>query len=710
MKIVSQRKNLLFMLVCLTLLFIAAQLALFYVHYHVSSLIDSLTSSSIPGTLHHPVILLPILQFLALQCAAYSLFVAWIWFVSVSGGELFRLPVNGAYYLGLFCWLLAVIMLLTVNHYFFPHSFFAALLDRTIFLRQAWHGLMIFSTTVLLLLTLAAFINCIFYRRHAAVGGVFLLLIAGMGACAIYDNSVMRPVPAAQFARPNIILIGLDSLRPDFTGYLGARGMQTPNIDRFLREAAVFTNAYTPLARTYPSWVSMLTARHPVHTSARNNLVQPSRVLENNMLSRRLREAGYETIYATDEKRFSNITEDYGFDRIIGPAMGVNDFLLGGLSDFPLTNLLVNLPPGRFLFPYNYGNRAAAITYEPDSFLRLVKTGLNSLPPKPVFLVVHFCVSHWPFTWARDGEKPGFIQPERYESSVGAVDRQLGSLLQILQDDGLLTNSVVVLLSDHGTTLGLPDDRVTARAKYLGPKSDLKKMTVSRFSSAPENSLNMRRDYSINTSYGQGTDLLSLKQYHSLLAFRDFRQNVPAMKISDTVSLMDIAPTLLDMLGLPPLAGADGVSQRRHFSGRQTEQSPPRAIFMETGDSLSEIETDHIYVEKVIKHEIGIYTVDPVKGLLYMSPEAEASLIHNKQRGILLGDWLLVRYPPRMAVKLVTGKEGKAEFARETVPAFYVLANVRTGQWTIGLDTPFARSAPVKDLLRRLQGFYPGEL
>ena len=70
-------------------------------------------------------------------------------------------------------------------------------------------------------------------------------------------------------------------------------------------------------------------------------------------LATRLKNAGYETVYATDEKRFSNIDESFGFDSILGPPMGAADFLLGTINDFPFSNLIVNTRLGRILFPYS---------------------------------------------------------------------------------------------------------------------------------------------------------------------------------------------------------------------------------------------------------------------------------------------------------------------------------------------------------------------
>ena len=62
-----------------------------------------------------------------------------------------------------------------------------------------------------------------------------------------------------------------------------------------------------------------------------------------------LADAGYHTIYATDEVRFSNLDETYGFRELIAPPMGASDFLLSFFADTPLTNLLVNTAAGAVL-------------------------------------------------------------------------------------------------------------------------------------------------------------------------------------------------------------------------------------------------------------------------------------------------------------------------------------------------------------------------
>src|SRR3989338_2547958 len=170
---------------------------------------------------------------------------------------------------------------------------------------------------------------------------------------------------AATPEKPNIILIGIDSLRPDFLGFFGYAQI-SPHIDQFLDHATVFSESLTPLARTFPSWVSMLTGVYPKLNTIRTNLGDQSHLQFNTTLPAILRQHGYKTIFATDETRFSNIDQRYCFDETVTPPIGFNDFLLGTLNDFPLSNLVVNTTLGKYLFPHTYANRAVFETYEPN--------------------------------------------------------------------------------------------------------------------------------------------------------------------------------------------------------------------------------------------------------------------------------------------------------------------------------------------------------
>lgn len=704
MTISHQKCALLTMLCWLTFFAIILQINLFAIHQQTGELFDVFVSASLGKSLLHQAILLPLLTFIFLQLIAYFLFTLWIWFTAVSTSEFFTLSKTTTYWMGMALWLIGCMSIIAFNNYYFSNSFFA-----TLFRQHHWYDFqtnlrcLTFSTTLLLIATAIALLNLIIYRRHLISGSILasLTLLSLYVTYATPPSSLSKPSHTA----PTIIFIGLDSVRPDFIHYFGYRNTITPHIDHFLSSSAVLTHAYTPLARTFPAWVSILTSQHPKFSHARNNLAEPSNISANDTLAKQLQRHGYETIYATDEKRFSNITEHYGFDTVIGPRAGVNDFLLGGLSDFPLTNILINTPLGRIVFPYNYSNRAAAVTYEPHSFLKLIQQSLDQPHSKPLFLAIHLCLSHWPFFWAHDNQHDDFTLAKRYRSSVEAVDTQFGDIMTMLKQKGLLDHSIVVLLSDHGTTVGLPHDRIISKENYRGDPAKLHLITVY-----PLETHSPQTDrFTINTSYGQGSDILSVKQYHVLLAFQGFGIPLQQKTIPERTSLLDIAPTILDFLHLEPFKTSNGLSLYPYLTTTNYTAFPKRPAFFETGYTIAEMETDDINTNQVLRQAIGAYAINPSNGLITMKPFLEKSIIKSKQRAVLLDDWLLARYPAstRMTLNL---KNAHPQLTPLIQPAYYVLVNTKTKKWTIEETASLHRNATTRHLLNTFTQFYGEEI
>lgn len=707
----SRTPNLLWMLIALTLVFMLAQFIFFAIHYQVAELLDSIVQQSMSEQFGSMVLILPVLSFIFIQLLSYVLWVYAVWFVSQAVAACLQLP---RYATGIVIYFLSLVAILTLNHYCCPESFFAQLLAGQL-ISSAWvNRFAAISSCFLLVSIMVAYLHVWRTGQYRRSAWVFIALMMLTVACDFLDKAYVWSHQTPQHHRqPNIIFIGLDSLRPDYTDFFSGQSFKTPNISHFLATGSTLTEAYTPLARTFPAWVSILTAQYPRHNHARNNLADPMPVLQRETLARHLQQAGYETIYATDEKRFSNITEDYGFDRVIGPKMGLGDFIVGGLADFPLSNLLINLPVGRLLFPYNYANRAASITYAPDRFLHLIRLGLAGRPNKPLFLAVHFCLSHWPYTWAHAGYASDPWLAQQYKASVSAVDAQMGRLLADLKRAGILDHALVVLLSDHGTTLGLPGDRFIDKARYIGDEKKIKQVSVYKLSSAPGPVTDTNNDYALNTSYGQGTDVLSLKQYHVLLAFKGYGVPLPTQRIGGRHMLMDIAPTVLDYLRLAPFSQPiDGQSLMPYLSRPSLIMTDNAPIFIETGDTIGEIETDHINVKKVVQQRMGAYQIDGSTGLLTLRDDFERTIIRNKQRAVLMGDWLLAKYPRERRVRLVPSKTIANRLVPDYYisPPYYILANLQSGAWTVDLKTPWAQRAPLVALKQQLMAFYGEEM
>ena len=127
-------------------------------------------------------------------------------------------------------------------------------------------------------------------------------------------------------------------------------------------------------------------------------------VQEGDTLADALRNHGYRSVYATDEVRFANFDESYGFDELITPPVGASDFVIGAVGDLPLVNLVAGSRIGAWLFPQIHANRAAAVTYEPRHFVDRLDREFHIKGPS--FLAIHLTLAHWPYSWAGQTSRP----------------------------------------------------------------------------------------------------------------------------------------------------------------------------------------------------------------------------------------------------------------------------------------------------------------
>lgn len=92
----------------------------------------------------------------------------------------------------------------------------------------------------------------------------------------------------------NVLLISIDTLRPDHMGVYGYSKNTTPNIDKFSNNAIVFSNASTIVPMTHPSFAALFTGRSPFEAGIVTN-GDPGLSPNNKSLASRLFEHGYMT-------------------------------------------------------------------------------------------------------------------------------------------------------------------------------------------------------------------------------------------------------------------------------------------------------------------------------------------------------------------------------------------------------------------------------
>jgi choline-sulfatase len=236
--------------------------------------------------------------------------------------------------------------------------------------------------------------------------------------------------------QPPVILISIDTLRADHVSAYGYRRIHTPNIDAFAAGGTRFANADAQVPLTMPSHTSFLTSTYPFENRVEENAerLAPGAVT----LASVLRGHGYRTAaFVSSVFLEKQMGLDQGFDMYDSPFDYTALSPLSGSMFFGAVTRNPNAGRER---------RVAALT------VRAAVEWLKANRNQPVFLFLHLYDLHKPY-----GLLPGFKPSPGvtgYDAQLEYVDHVLGSFLKILVDTGWWDRSLVVLLSDHGESLG----------------------------------------------------------------------------------------------------------------------------------------------------------------------------------------------------------------------------------------------------------------
>ncbi len=292
-------------------------------------------------------------------------------------------------------------------------------------------------------------------------------------------------------ARPNVLFIAVDDLRPEFSAY-GATQIHAPNLDRLASESMRFDRAYCMVPTCGASRASMLSGVRPTPTrfityQARADLETPWATTLNTQFQRQ----GYHTVSLGKVFHFAEDNADGWTDPAWQP-------------DAPLYQIQENIGPGdqaRFGYPIEHADVPDEAYADGMLAQEAVKRlgALAANPNQPFFLAVGFYRPHLPFVAPQkywdlyppesihlpDNYAPPENVPEEamhrwaelrsynkvpkngpltdamakelirgYYACVSYADAQVGKVLAELERLGLADNTIVVLWGDHGWNLG----------------------------------------------------------------------------------------------------------------------------------------------------------------------------------------------------------------------------------------------------------------
>jgi arylsulfatase A-like enzyme/Tfp pilus assembly protein PilF len=247
----------------------------------------------------------------------------------------------------------------------------------------------------------------------------FILVLVALG-------TMLAAVGGWRYARASapvpgpIIVISIDTLRPDHLPAYGYNRIKTPAIDTLARDGIVFEHAYSHSPQTFPSHIAMLTGRLPFETGVRDDepgLLKPNERL----LAQMLRDRGYST---------GGIVSSGLLRRATGVAQGFDFFD----DETPASD--AELTPDQ--------RRRDGVESE-----AIAEHWLDAVGSTRVFLFLQLHDLHAPY---QPAERDAAASP--YDGQIAYVDDALGRFLRYLKKHQLYDQSTIVLVSDHGEGLG----------------------------------------------------------------------------------------------------------------------------------------------------------------------------------------------------------------------------------------------------------------
>ena len=381
---------------------------------------------------------------------------------------------------------------------------------------------------------------------------------------------------------PNILLIAVDSLRPDHVD-----AVNTPNIQKLLDRATYFKHALVTVPRTGPSWSAELTGMSPLTNGVETMFpTESGGNISHIALPSELASHGYRTgVYSEYAGEFFGRI-NAGFQVMCVPRVELAE--ISGQTLLSRTPLIL-AQAGMW---YSIGTQERALLGAPlaplirgmpnfsmpkvlaDDLIATIDADKAGGDPRPFFSLVFYSQPHFPYTssspyygryrqsgsspsiaFGRDAtnETPVTTKEDRaqldglYRGSLAESDAEIGHLLDRLKQRGQLDDTIIVLTADHGEGL-----------------------------------------YECPTCVGHGDNLHTMLTLEVPLAFVLPAGRYPRAKPSvqnEYVSQLDVDPTLRSLVGYARIEVQEGIPLLD--SAGTLSQLPANRIFMaETGEWL----------------------------------------------------------------------------------------------------------------------------
>jgi arylsulfatase A-like enzyme len=394
-------------------------------------------------------------------------------------------------------------------------------------------------------------------RLHLRRLGAILAGIAALGCPA--------SGPPGEGPRPNLVLVVIDTLRPDHLPSYGYARDTAPQIAKLAAEGVLFERVIAPSTWTKTSMASLLTSRNPDgHGVRRSDDVLPETLTT---VAEALQQGGYRTLginanpWLLDRYGFAR-----GFDTYESPLWSD----ARALSERAL--VLASEESGPFFLYVHYMDVHAP--YAPDA---------RYFAEEPLTLPWGERVADAELErlYRKEGlDAPGVAHRVRqlYDAEIRATDAALGELLDGLDERGLLDDAVVAVTSDHGEAF--------------------------REHGTTEHGWNFYPEV-----------------YAVPLVIRAPGRLPAGERVAAQVRSIDLTPSLLALAGLPLPSGFEGESLLAAGSAPLRDRVAIGAIglngYLPDRDYVAVVSADRLYIRERRSGEVELYDLTSDPGALH---------------------------------------------------------------------------------------------
>lgn len=293
---------------------------------------------------------------------------------------------------------------------------------------------------------------------------LFVLLGLVLVASLYLLRTPYDPIVHRSYAGANIILIGIDTLRPDHTSLFAYNRDTTPHLKEFAKQCYVFKNCQSVAPWTVPSFMSIFTGLYPTLHGVTNKLTVAGGKIQEMHLSRSvitlpqlLRKQGYLLAGFTGD---AGVSARFGFGRQFDTFLDNLTFAGMDYSAPKALEWLRHRPQDKpfFLFLHGYDvhgqydpPKGYTRRYMPDykgplrgdktEQARLREQGLRNAT-RPASLGEAHLFNFSP--------QDAAFYAALYDEKINDMDVRLNDFLDQIKQMGLLDNSLVMIVSDHG--------------------------------------------------------------------------------------------------------------------------------------------------------------------------------------------------------------------------------------------------------------------